>query len=137
MKYVSLLALIPLLLTTACSEGKRIVDKPVEPLRFVHPRSTVSLTGGEIPVQVWVQRHPDNRAVRISWDGVGCNGSSTKSMDGQYEAAVQPPMAPLKVRMTPGVCTITAEVLGPGGKLRHRTFLEMRICGPEGCGNDR
>jgi hypothetical protein len=128
-----MLALLALV-TAACAPSVRLKDRPTEPLRFIHPKSPLSMSGMsgvDIPVQVWVLQHEDNRVVDITWGGANCAGRFAWTLDGKYEAAVQPPMGPFNVRMGPGLCTIVAEVLGPGGKLRHRAVYEMRICGGE------
>ncbi len=118
-----------------CSDSIHLQDRPVEPLWFIHPKTHVALsgvTGLDIPVQVWVLRHKDNRQITIAWSGAGCSGSSSMMLDGQYEAAVYPAFRYLLVRMGPGVCILEAVVYGAGGKVLQRATFEMTIMGPQG-----
>jgi hypothetical protein len=134
--------LLAIVMIGACGGGKRVVvTHTVEPLRFIQPRASVALSGPagvDIPVQLWVENDPENRQLDIVWRGAGCAGSSSRSLDAEYEAEVQPPTGPFNIRMAPGICTIVAQVLGPGGKVRWSKTFEMRICGgTDGCGEDK
>lgn len=97
------------------------------PVMFVQPRVPIVLappTGTVIPVQLRIERHPDNRAYAITW----CDGSSAHTLDGADDAAIQP-MRPLNVRVAPGDCAFTATVFGAGGKSRATTSFVMHVCG--------
>ena len=127
------LILVPILALLSCQSGKHIVvEHTVEPLRFIQPRASISMSGNrsaEIPVQLWVERDSENRKLRVTWRGVGCAGSFERELYGAQSESVQPPMKAYNVTMTPGVCHIVAEVLGPGLVTRWRATFDMRICG--------
>lgn len=112
-------------------------EKPRPAVEFLQPRSPIilaGLTGSEIPVQIRVEPHADNRAYAIVW----CDGASAKSLDGENDAAVQP-IRPLVIRVFPGRCDLTATVFGPGAEqVRARATLTLRVCGGEAeeCAHD-
>jgi len=120
------LLLIPILVCVALTDG--------HDLKFLHPKARMVIVGVrrvEIPVQIWIERHPDNRAYRIDWSGESCpGGSSAKTLDGDRESRVHPEFKPLAVSLTQaGVCQIAASVYGPGGKVRSATAIEIKGCG--------
>lgn len=103
-------------------------------VRFLQPRASVILVGpygSDIPVQLRIPPHADNRSYTIAW----VNGQSSHTLDGDNDAAVQP-IAPLKVRVYAGRQDLIAEVYGPGGKVRGRAVLPLKVCGgldDDGC----
>lgn len=102
-----------------------VIPRPA--VEFLQPRSRIILAspaGSDIPVQIRIEPHPDNRAYLITW----CDGASAKSLDGADEAAVHP-IRPLTIRVHPGTCELLARVLGPGGVERGRATLTLHICG--------
>ena len=100
-----------------------------DPIRFLQPKSPIVLgspSGVEIPVQVKILPHEDNRSYRIEW----ADGSSGKSLYGADEPATQPPF---RVRIHESQ-TIVATVYGSGGKVRGRVEFPIKVCGGEhGC----
>lgn len=100
---------------------------PAPTLRFIQPRANVVLAtpqGVEIPVQLRIEPHADNRGYVIVWQ----DGKSGHSLDGADDAAIHP-IKPLMIRVFEGVQTIDAYVLGPGGKTREHTAHQLRVCG--------
>jgi hypothetical protein len=113
-----------------------VIQQPSPKLRFVQPVRTLILSGPRgvwFNAQAFVPRHPDNRAVKIAWDGEGCSGSASRSLDGENESAIFP-LSPLKVEATPGICAMSLATYGAGGKMRERVTLDVKVCGGEdGC----
>ena len=100
------------------------------PIKFLHPKSRLILLGAksvEIPVQLWIKRHPENRSYRITWDGEHCGGSSARTLDGDQDSQIHPPQwDQVKVRVTGiGTCTVWASVYGSGGKIRASASLDI------------
>jgi hypothetical protein len=118
---VTRLVAVALLLSVASGPAVRFVQ-PVRSLVLAGPSGTTFL------LQAWVERHPDNRWVDISWVGDNCGGSAGQSLDGEYAEKIIP-RAPLKVHATYGVCELTISVYGAGRKLRARASMPMQICG--------
>lgn len=109
---------------TALTEGH-------DPIRFVHPKRRIVLAGPggvEVPVQTFVVPDARNRFWRLEWAGERCGGGSTKELLGEDDRALQP-IEPIKVRLGYGICAFVAGVYGPGGTLRARATLEVRVCG--------
>lgn len=100
-----------------------------DPIKFIQPKSAIvmgSPSGVEIPVQVKILPHADNRFYRIEW----ADGSSGKSLMGDEEPATQPMF---RVRLHDSQ-TIIATVFGAGGKVLGRTEFPIKVCGGEtGC----
>lgn len=98
-------------------------------VRFIQPKSSIVLgspAGVEVPIQVKITPHEDNRSYRIQW----ADGSSGKSLYGLDEPATQPAF---KVRIHESQ-TIVATVFGAGGKVLGRTEFPIKVCGGEnGC----
>jgi hypothetical protein len=98
---------------------------------FLHPRSPLLLashTGTDIPVQLRIPPHADNRAYVISW----CTGASGHTLDGDDDAAIHPTMKPLTIRVYSGKCELTATVYGPGAtQVRGRASMTLLACGGE------
>ena len=82
-----------------------------------HPR------GVDIPVQLRVEPHADNRAVSLTY----CDGAFAWPLEGADDSVVQP-VAPLTFHIFES-CLFVATVLGPGGKVRARAVLDMKVCG--------
>lgn len=108
--------LIGALLLVALTDGK--------PVSFIQPKSAVILAspyGAEIPLQVRIEPSPLNRGYRIDWDG----GASARSLNGDEEPALQPP---LTIRVFQSQ-TIVARVFGEGGKQIARAEFNLKVCG--------
>lgn len=108
--------------------GSRAVAAAPPAVTFIHPRVPIVLSsprGTEIPVQLRIEPHADNRGYAIAW----CDGASGHTLDGAEDSAIQPAIAPLSVHVGPGDCPFTASVLGAGGKVRASTSFVMHVCG--------
>lgn len=141
-RLVKITAALGLTLLVGCASHPSVtIYRAEEPLRFVQPRASVVLsgmTGVEIPVQLIVERHSENRALEIAWNGPTCAGRSVMQLDAEFAERLQPPMKAAKIRMGPGKCEIAASVFGPGGRIRHRRTFVMTVCGgAESCGGDK
>ena len=101
-----------------------------QPLTFIHPRGHVTLAnpGGnaDVLLQVFMQRHEDNRAIRVEW----CSGATGRALRGAEDSA-RHPEEPITVRLPQGVCAFTATVYGAEGQVRHRLVHELCVAGGE------
>lgn len=98
------------------------------PVEFLQPRARVilaSLHGTDIPVQIRIEPHVDNRAYAIAWCGEGVH---VHTLDGADDAAIHP-VSPLTIRVYAGDCDLIATIYGPGDVIRARTTLTLRVCG--------
>lgn len=105
------------------------------PIEFVQPRAHVILAGPrgvEIPIQIRVEPHTDNRSYVITWCG---DGASAQTLDGDQDSALHPEK-PLIVRVYPGACELTAAVYGPNNTLRARVTHTLSVCGGGSDGDD-
>lgn len=113
-----------------------IAPKPQPAVAFIQPRVPLVLSGPygeEIPLQVRIEPHADNRSYMLTWCGTGASGHT---LDGADDAAIQPTVKALTIRVFPGDCELTATVYGPGvGQVRARATLTVHVCGgdDEGC----
>lgn len=97
---------------------------------FIQPRSLFAIAaygGIEIPVQARVERHADNRAFRLAWDGDGCGGASWRQLEGEDASALQPNDTPVLVLASAGRCVFVAEVYAANRKLRGRAQIEVDV----------
>lgn len=123
---------------TGCG-AKTISPAPtnrVPAVRFIQPPRSILLSGASgartFYAQAWVERHPENRKLRVSWEGPNCGGSA--DMDLTFGERVQPPDHALRVdAWGPGICELIAIVFGPGDVVRVMHRLPVRICGDEDC----
>jgi hypothetical protein len=117
------------------------------PAKFIHPKSRIALGhpyGVTIPIQAWIERHPDHRLFEIQWARAGeAPMRFSKTVDGEKEARVFPDAAPLKVRLDYGLWTITvlgctAHVHAVCTRARVRATTTIAICGGEfPCGGNQ
>jgi hypothetical protein len=121
------------LLTLGCATPRRIYtvlpENKSEPLKFLSPRTLVYLAmrSARVPVQVWVAPHPANRKLIIEH----CAGSERRDLEGEFEAAVQPPWGPYIYVFPSGKCEITARVLDGSDKVLHMRTLTVTVCGAD------
>jgi hypothetical protein len=134
MRILILLSLLPVLISSA--------DAPV---RFIHPRARVVLSGirgVDIPVQAWIERNAAHRLFEIRWQLVGDDTyqSHSKTVDGENEPTLFPDYGWMTVRLTPGEWVLTAlgcteHAEGRCTRSRVQGTTTIRVCGGESCGD--
>lgn len=106
---------------------------PEPKLRFIMPAARVMLLGpsgsGDVLVQAYIPRHPDNRAYLIECSGVCAWRLGPDSIDGEYDEAVRPRSPQLVQIHGAGKAEFRIVVYGPGGKVRDSHTMEMKVCG--------
>lgn len=122
------------------------LTKDHDPIRFLHPKSRVVLShprGVEIPVQVWIERHPEHRLLQLEWARAGETPQRhAQTVDGDH-AKVFPAERWLTIRLTPGEWVITALACSSHQealctRVHDRASMTVRVCGgDEECGDSR
>lgn len=136
------LFLAVILVFTACkprpvTESVEPPKAPVVQIKFIHPAARIVLSGPrgvEIPVQAWIERHPDNKLFQLEWARHGEKPQIfAKTADGEYEARLFP-IEPINIRLTHGDWEIralacSAERNGLCAQVRARAVMPFKVCG--------
>lgn len=113
-------------LLVLCSLGFASPARPA--IEILQPHAHVVIAGPrgvELPLQIRIEPHADNRSYLITWCGDGASG---QTLDGEDSPALHPEVR-LIIRVFPGACEITATVYGPGGSVRGRATHTLLVCG--------
>ena|SRR3990167_3146570 len=134
------LAVLWFLLGSVASEPER----PPTPISFISPRIPIQHAPAEVPVQLRVPRHAENRWLVVAWDGAPCDetlsaidtcdesgpceaGSFILEIQGDHEAAILPD-GPRWIKIyTRCTYLFVAELYGIGGVVRGRATVRLMV----------
>jgi len=114
------------------------------PIAFISPRIPIQRAPAEVPVQLKVPRHADNRLIVVMWDGAPCDdaitavdtcdnsgpceaGSFVVELEGRRSAAIIPD-GPRWIRIA-ARCTylFVAQLYGTGDRERGRATVRVIV----------
>lgn len=114
-------------------DGGQVVNPEARtPLAWLHPKTRFVIGAADVPVQVLIEAHQDNRAfvLTITQGDMRVHGWA-KSLNGALDDTLLPPSGrELPVfRLTGGDYELRASVLGAGGIIRHSITAPFTVCG--------
>jgi hypothetical protein len=106
-------------------------------LRFITPKPSFVMLGVgkravDVDVQVYIPRHPDNRAYTLTCHGACWRVLGPYDLDGEEAPAIHPRQGPAKMQVDDyGDAVFTVRVFNQNGKVRDSAKVTVKVCGGE------